>query len=257
MYRLICLVLLSLSVPVFAAPASDPYTQGMEAFAAGRYDRAAQRFQAALEKRPDFAPYHYMLAMSLLRQGRYVDAVTHFEAVLRSKADEELRGKAWVNMLRALIELKDYDEVERVARRALEDLPNQAEVFNQLGRARLNRGDYTGAIDVLSRATQLAPNDWSIYNNLGLAYLNAGNLKGALRAFERAAQLNGRQAFVQNNLGVTYERLHRYADAQRAYQRALDIDPGYAKARQSIQRVRRLSASKQQSNYAIGNGSSR
>ena len=254
MYRLILLLLLCLPAIAIAAPADDPYTLGMDAFAAGKYDRAAEQFRAALQKRPDFAPYHYMLAMSLLRQGRQVDAVTHFEAVLRGNADDELRAKAWVNMLRALIELKDYDEVERVARRALEDLPEQAEVFNQLGRARLNRGDYAGAIDVLSRATQLAPNDWSIYNNLGLAYLNAGNLKGALRAFERAARLNRRQAFVQNNLGVTYERLHRYTDAQRAYQRALDIDPGYAKARQSIQRVRRMSASRQQRNYAIGHG---
>lgn len=238
-------------VPQSALGSDDPYQDGMRAFAAERYTEAIRHFEMALSRRPNHIGYAYMLAMSLSRGGKAAASVPHFETVIRISKDEDLVAKAYINMLRTLVDVEDYARAESYATSAFEKLPPNSEVLNQLGRARLNSGNYDGAIKVLSEATQLDTGNWTIYNNLGLAYLHSGNLKGAQLAFERAAQLNDKQVFVFNNLGMVYERLHLYDKAANAFQKALALDPHYSKAQLAIRRLQKLKAGSSQQNYTI------
>ncbi len=225
------------------AMADDGYTAGLQAFAQEQYEDAIRHFQGALDRRPGYAAYAYHLAMSYLRNGQKENAVeTFFQVVDADSADQELREKAWVNLLRAKVDLTLYSEVEKDGSRAAAALPGSAEILNQIGRARLNNNDFSGAVDMFVKATRLDTSSWTIYNNLGLAYLKHSNLKGAMHAFERAAELNGRLPFIFNNLGVTYERLQEYDKAIVAFEKALALDPNYKKARMSAKRVRKLRA---------------
>jgi len=238
---------------MFAVQASaDPYSDGMAAFASEDYETAIANFQSALARRPGFAAYNYMLAMSYLRSGRSDSAIATFRKVVTAKKlTDVLKEKAYVNLLRTLVDNAGIAEVETTGKAAATAIPESAEVRNQIGRARLNAGKFSAAVDILVKATRLDSNSWTIYNNLGLAYLKLGNLKGAMHAFERAASLNSRLPFVYNNLGVTYEGLHRYADAEKAYRKALALDSGYAKAVQSLKRVKKMSAREQTDTYVI------
>lgn len=254
-YRLAGVVLLAFGVLLSTAGpgrAADPYTLGLEAFSSERYEAAIRHFQDALERRSDFPPYNYHLAMSYLRNGQRSQAVEAFEAVIRHPdAARDLREKASVNLMRTLVDAERYEEVERLLEREELQVPSTADVLNQLGRARLNRGDYEGAIRVLTKATQQDTASWTIYNNLGLAYLNAGNLKGAKIAFERAAELSSRLPFIYNNLGHVHESLGNYDAAAGAFQKALAIDPNYKKARIALKRVKRLRARENTKSYVL------
>jgi len=236
----------------WAALAQSGYTAGMRAFANGRYTEAASHFETALEQRPDFSPYLYHLGMSYQRGDQPDQAVATFQRLVElPDVDKALREKAYVNMMRVLVDLDRQDAVEAAYQQAEAQLSERAPILNQLGRARLNHGAYAKAVSALVRATQLDSGSWTIYNNLGLAYLNQGNLKAARLAFERAAELGPELAFVFNNLGVTYERLQRYEDAARAFRRALAIDPAYAKAKTSLKRVQRLNAREKRPSYTV------
>lgn len=246
------LAVLALSSALPVAAEDDPYTLGMRAFAQERWPQAVSQFQAALERRPDFPPYNYMLAMSYLRNGDRDAAITTFRAVVvHPDADDDLVEKAYVNLLRTLVDAGRYEEVEAEGAQARARIPQSAEILHQIGRARLNVGNYDAAVAILTEATQYDSSSWTIFNTLGLAYLNNGNFKGARHAFERAVELNGRLPLVYNNLGVTYEKLGQYDAAMAAFNRALEVDPAYSKARSSLNRVKRLRARSDKKTYIV------
>jgi tetratricopeptide (TPR) repeat protein len=60
---------------------------GRESFASGRYGRAAEQFQKAVEAAPDRAIPHFLLAQAQVATGRYREAVVSILAGLKLKPD--------------------------------------------------------------------------------------------------------------------------------------------------------------------------
>ena len=79
------------------------------------------------------------------------------------------------------------------------------------GTAALARGQTTLAISELERASELMPDNSDVYNQLGLGHARAGQLDQAVAAFERAGELDcGNQAAVVN-LALAKEQRSRMA----------------------------------------------
>jgi tetratricopeptide (TPR) repeat protein len=70
------------------------------------------------------------------------------------------------------------------------------------------------------------PNDAELWEQIGYVHRRQGNWDEAIAAFEKAAQLNPRDGDLLADLGAgTLMTMHRYAEAVRAYDRALTLAP--------------------------------
>ncbi|SEL64994.1 Tetratricopeptide repeat-containing protein [Stigmatella aurantiaca] len=142
-----------------------------------------------------------------------------------------------IQQARLLVTLGRFPEAVRVGEEALLREPEEAEVYQVLGRAHLATGALPEAILRLQQAVHLDPEHGHALNNLGFAWLRANENQKAAEVLARAAALLPHVGHVHNNLGVAYERLGRMAEAQAAYAAATQLSPRYVKARVNAHRM--------------------
>jgi tetratricopeptide (TPR) repeat protein len=161
--------------------ASDQVERGLILYQQGKYAEALAACAAALAAR-DHPPAHRLRAESLLKLGRYPEAVAEFDRYLKGGRPE-------------------------------------AEVFRKSALARAELGDYPGVIGDYTRALALAP-DAGLHAARGWAYLVNEAPKPALQDFDEALRrdpdsgeaYSGR-AFARVKLGLYREGV---ADAREA-----------------------------------------
>ncbi len=184
---LICALTALLATPLFAT-----WEDGVAAFRAGRYDDAAAVFQSFVSRSPGAPEGHYMLGLSLLRQGRLTEALAPLDEALVLGDDLRYRltlaqaqlkaGKA--DDAFATLDAQDPDAVDGASRAGFNQLlataatssGRDAEAFASLERALaadrgskvlwLARGNLAGRLDrpedafsALSTAFEIDPSD--------------------------------------------------------------------------------------------------
>ncbi len=107
---------------------------GNEAYWNKDYDVAVQVFQDAAINQPNNHIAHYNLAAALYKKGKYQEAATTFRKSL-------LKG----------------------------NIPNEADVYYNIGNAQFQMQDFTGAIDSYKHSLQIQPKDVDAKYNLTLA----------------------------------------------------------------------------------------
>lgn len=158
---------------------------------AGLYPDRAKRidvYQRALKSVPQGNPQiNMLLATEYEQAGRYDDAITAYEAILKAQADYEPA----VNNLAALLldQKSDKASHERALKLALglarSDNPA---MLDTLGWAQYRAGRYTDAVSVLERVVAKAGNFPVFRYHLGMAYLGAGNSVGARQQLAEAVK---------------------------------------------------------------------
>jgi superkiller protein 3 len=214
------------------------FADGEAAYRAKRYNDAIAIFDSYVARRPDNASGHYMLALSAWKAG---DSATAEQAFERALSVDPRHVKSLMNLSRVLIEGKRYDDaIERLTRAAEID-PESAEVYRLLGRAYGSRGTVDEAVDAYHRAIELNARDaWSM-NNLGLLFLETKRAHEALPLLAKAVELRNDVPEFHNNFGIALERTGQFRAAAAAYGGALKADPRYARAKQNLARVERVS----------------
>lgn len=101
-------------------------------------------------------------------------------------------------------------------------------------------GDPGAHIAELRHVIEMNPNHVGAHVLLGVAYyaryLDVNIAEAEIRA---ALELNPRNASAYGRLGDIYRHSGRFSDAVAMYEQALEIDPGYERARQALQELRR------------------
>jgi len=88
------------------------------------------------------------------------------------------------------------------------------------------RRDWQAALDEYGIALQRLPNDAWLWEQMGYAYRRLGNWEEVEAAFEKATQLDPRNPNLASELGgSSYQLIRRYAEAVRALDRALSLAP--------------------------------
>jgi protein O-mannosyl-transferase len=160
---------------------------------------------------------------SLLRDdGRFEEAVAHFEAALRAKPDLH---KTHNNLASCLRYLNRSQEALDHYRRALALAPDYPEAHNNLGSLLRELGDPMEAIRHLMRAVQLDPEYVDARNNLGIALRETGRLRAAIAQFEQAVRLEPKSAPIHLNLALSYSLAGRDDDAMRHLREARRLNP--------------------------------
>lgn len=215
-------------------PENVTYGDAEKVFRSGDYEEAARLFEAYAQRRPENPWGHYMQGISLWRAGDHAGA----EAALRRTLEvDSTHTKGLVNLARVLLEQGKASDALEYAEKVVELEPESGPGWRVLGNAHADLGMVEEAVSAYRRAIVLDHRDAWTMNNLGLLMIREGRYEEALPPLARATELRPDVAVFQNNLGVALERTGHPVEAVVAFRAALDADPGYEKARVSLERV--------------------
>jgi Flp pilus assembly protein TadD len=126
-----------------------------------------------------------------------------------------LRGNRFLNEGLPQMAVQSY-------KRALEQTPEQPEIWFNLGVAHLRAGSPEEAAKSFRKYVKLKPDAKGWYN-LGVAALQADNPSEAATALSQSAAMQPNDAPSWRNLGIAYRRLGRYQLAEEAFRKSLSL----------------------------------
>ena len=124
---------------------------------------------------------------------------------------------------RELIAAKRFEEAIPVLSAALEDDPENGEVWGVLGRAYYNSGQFNAALHAYDEATTKDPTRAWLWNNRGLVLADLQHLDEAIASYDHALALNPQHVSALNNKGNTLIDQGHYADAVRILEQAVSL----------------------------------
>lgn len=136
----------------------------------------------------------------------------------------------WENALSILHYQKNYDELLRLAERAMDDFPNQATAYYYYGIAATEKGKPDEAIAQLEQATLIAGNNLSlrldITDQIGLALLRKKDLLAAVSRYEQSLSKGGeKHAGILEHYGDALYQTGARDKALESWQKAYKIAP--------------------------------
>jgi len=123
------------------------------------------------------------------------------------------------------------DDAERLMPSLAALAPTHPEVLRLRAVLSHRRGRYAEAANLLRRALQERPDDALIWNNLGSALAELGDLASATIAFRKCAELAPQRPSPWFNLGRVLDMQGRVEEAHEALTFALERDPEHVSAR--------------------------
>ncbi len=191
----------------------------------------------ALEEVPlaSFAPAHYKVQVSLLRNGAEVVSaaeefdLTYAEAVGRpwqsSRVLPDPSDPVYDQIVGAqLFFLGRLDEARACLERAYQRKPDAVGAAEGLAKVCGALGDYARVIEVLSPLFGRAePPAYGAYVLLGDAYRKSGQPEKAVAVLEQAVSHYGVNATVMNAMGEAYLGMGKNAEALAAFQKSLEL----------------------------------
>lgn len=157
-------------------------------------------------------------AEQLEQNGRAAEAIDQY---LRARRfDPDLEGIA--HHLAVLYDRAgDHERALPEYRRAIQESPKNADLWNDYGYFEYEREDYAAAEKHLRRALELAPKHPRAAVNLGLTLAEQGKYDDAQVAFEKAVS----PAAAQHNLGIILARHGKTVEAAELLHAAAAADP--------------------------------
>jgi tetratricopeptide (TPR) repeat protein len=145
----------------------------------------------------------------------------------------------------ALLKKGSVDDAISHFQKALQIIPDNAEVCYNLGDALLKKGSVDEAISHFQRALQIKPDYMEAHNNLGNALFKKGNVDEAIVHFQKALQIKPDHAEIRDNLGIALAKAHgdyantlvrmgRDDEAIVEFREALELFPDFADARHDL-----------------------
>jgi tetratricopeptide (TPR) repeat protein len=216
----------------------------------GRQETAAsgEAWQHSLEKRLEDGDERWEnMALSLTELAERMEAslgVVHehiaLEQAVRARQDLEARQATAKRENNAGVVCYHQGDLAGAAQRfskALELAPDFVEACNNLGLVETERGCAEEAIRHFQRAIELDPSLSAGYNNLGYAYFLQENYEEAIAMYEQAIARTGHGSAAWTNLGSAHYRVGNHERAREAWETAIELDPGNAKAAESLARL--------------------
>jgi Tfp pilus assembly protein PilF len=170
-------------------------------------------------------------AETMAQAEKFQEAIELYE---RARSLDERAGLIATRRLAVIYDrIGNFDKALDEYRRAIQESPKDAELFNNLGYGYYNRGQWEAAEKQLRKAVALDPKLASAWINLGMCLAQQMRYDDSLAAFEKSitkAQARCNLAFIQATQGKTTE-------ARRNYEAALQLEPGLQMARVALQKL--------------------
>jgi len=186
----------------------------------GEYTKAIEAIQAGIKAKDDHAPFYALYASLLDDQKEYKQAVAmlmdatkklpeqaqlHF--FLGNMQDRIGDREGTISSMKRVLDLdrdhvqalnflayiyadsgRELEEAERMARRALDQQPDDGYILDTLGWVLFKRGQYSESVRTLEAAYKKQPNEAVIAEHLGDAYYQSHMPEKAKKLYQRAAE---------------------------------------------------------------------
>ncbi len=179
--------------------AGDLYQNGKKSFQSGNYEDAAAAFAAAVEMNPNRAEYYIDYGLTLIKLGKYEEALTEFDKayvnkeIIIAKRNNKLvfRGRGIAYYYKADYE-KAIEQFELALKmKELSDL-NQ-DILRYVGSAQMAVGSYDKAIDTYSSLIEIEKESAADYDNRALCYRYLGEFDKSQKDYDLAISIEPRQ----------------------------------------------------------------
>ena len=187
-----------------------------------RHIEAVQKFQACIQKRPDYALAHLHLARSYEASGRGSEAMNEYRMAVTKDPKCFAPEK---ELIEELLKHSQYELVQSKTRKLLELLPTDTESYLSLARAYKGQGKADEAMEVLNALSANDPNCGAAYVMQGQLYLSQGLLLDADEKFRVASQLYEGDIILYYGWGKTLGLLGLHELALEKFEKANEIDP--------------------------------
>jgi tetratricopeptide (TPR) repeat protein len=215
------------------------FQEAEQAYAQGDYRSAAKEFLEAAGEGPGSGPGLHMAGNSLMRLGRFDDAIVAYSAALDDHTYDRL-GTVAANLGAAYRKTDRVEEALAAYTAALDESDYAPRYKAMQGRA--------GALYDLGRLEEAAaayrsaalepdnPDPGKALNNLGLTYMALGRTEDAVEAYAAALDMDSytNKGRAAANLGLALSRLGRYEEAVDAFEQAeghgFELSEGFRQA---------------------------
>jgi 2-polyprenyl-3-methyl-5-hydroxy-6-metoxy-1,4-benzoquinol methylase len=140
--------------------------------------------------------------------------------------------QAECDQLAVLFNSGRHAELEARTRLLIEQYPDSGFAWKVLSVALQFQGKE--ALPVLQKAVELLPGDAEVHNNLGLALNGPERRNDAVACFRRAVKINPAYADAYCNLGAALKELGQLDEAAASFRRALEIKPDFPDVRTNL-----------------------
>lgn len=183
-------------------------------------DRATRYCKRGAELDNKSAEVHLTLAIIYTGTGKYHEAVSEYQEVLRQ---DTASADAYRGLARTLNMQGNYDQSERAYKKAVSLQPSNWAGHSDLGSFYYARGRYAEALDQFKRVADLTPDNPIGFSAMGAAYNALQRPAEAEEAFKRSIIIEPTYR-AYNNLATLYFRQGRLSDVAAAYERALALN---------------------------------
>ncbi|ACS80484.1 tetratricopeptide repeat protein [Maridesulfovibrio salexigens] len=197
----------------------------------GDKNLASRTYNELSEKFPD-SPVGEMKLAELARSlGKNSLAEMHYTAALKVAPDSlaAIQGKVDIFILQ-----HKYTAATNFCERLLQKFPDNARIYELLGKVHAAWGNFEDAETNYSRAVTLAP-EWMLpYMRIGDLYVSNKKLKQGIAKFKEEIKKNGESPGPQFLLGLLYEQNGEYEKSREVYSKLLEQHPGFQLAANNL-----------------------
>ena len=199
------------------------FSDGLDYYQKGEFDRAIEDYTKAIELKPDFADAYCVRAFAyFIGTGEVNRAIKDYDEAIELRPDD-----ADIYCGRGLVYAKkgEFDRAIEDYNRAIKFKPDHANAYYCRGIAYFNKGDHDRALKDFDKVIELKPNYGEAYFNRALAYENKGDLDRALKDFDKAIKLKRDFADAYSGRGLAYSQKGDHDRALKDFDKAIELRP--------------------------------
>jgi tetratricopeptide (TPR) repeat protein len=154
---------------------------------------------------------------------QYEEAAKEFRRSIGLSANSDYSAKATNYLAQTYLKLDDPDKAAKAYKLGIQNNPNDAELYMNLGNLQFSQENYKEAQDAYENAVRIDDSAGSRFA-LGQVFLKTNRLREAELQFEKVRRLTPDSANGDYGLGLTYAQMERPEKAIRHFEAALEID---------------------------------
>jgi tetratricopeptide (TPR) repeat protein len=207
------------------------YMEGREQLEEFHFPQSIELLEKAIEKDPDFAMAHMLLAMA--KGGGTQYEPKHLDKAVELSANVSDGEKNLIHLAQAF---HDGDEkgLEKYSEALLNEYPEDERVLLWAGISYFTLEDYEHARKYFEKATQVNPNYHVAHNMLGYTMMAEGNMPMAEKAFKKYLELLPDNANAHDSYADFLKREGKFEESTAHYKKALEIDPKYVPSQKGL-----------------------
>jgi tetratricopeptide (TPR) repeat protein len=189
----------------------------------------------SLTRTPVWSDNHYRLGYSLKKQGKFAEAIKHYEQAVRLDPKD---CYARAGLASSLMQQGKVQEAIEHLVQALTLSPKHPDALYNLGRALERAGRVQEAEEQYEQALRMYPEFIEAHISSENSLLRQGKPQEAIPYYEQALRINPYYTQIHFNLGRALEQVGRVPEAIEQYEQALSCRPDLMRARNALTRLR-------------------